>query len=160
MRRPRSLIFLAALPLMVPLAGVAQRPPAVVTGRVVIPGSARADSILIRIDPLNASVWTDSTGRYRLLVPPGRFADGDSATVFATRMGFQPRDQSIQLTAGREVHADFAIKRTSMLGDRCFQVIHSTRAGEPPRSVEIHRQLCILSIHYQDKRRRRFARPP
>lgn len=140
-------------------SGARERAPAVVTGRVVIPGSARVDSVLVRIESANVGVWTDSTGRYRMLVPPSRFTDGDSVTLTITRTGFHAHDQRIQLRDGCEGSADATTKRRGMVGEGCHEVFFGTPAGRPPRSAEVDRQLCVFSAVYHDNRRRRTAPP-
>jgi hypothetical protein len=86
----RFLAGLAALLLFAPASAAAQRPPAVITGRVMILDSVRAGAgVLVTIESVNSQKSTDSTGHYRLVVPSSRFGDGDSVTMIVSRAGLR-----------------------------------------------------------------------
>jgi hypothetical protein len=159
--RMRFLAVLLVLFLLMPSTGAAQDAPAVVAGRVMILDSARAAAaVLVRVESANVGVVTDSTGHYRLVIPPSRFADGDSVVIWATRIGLLPRSQRIPLVAGRELRVDFGNKTWSLRERPCHEVVFGVRAGERPRSREESRKLCALTDLHRYKVRHRADIPP
>jgi hypothetical protein len=84
----RILACVALLLLLAPSASRAQRPPAIITGRVMILDSMRpAAQALVRIESLNAYALADSAGNYRLVIPAARITDGDGLQITASRVG-------------------------------------------------------------------------
>jgi hypothetical protein len=154
MRRLRFLAGLAAVVLLAP-AAAAQRPPAVVTGRVMILDSARAGiGVLVSVESVNTRNWTDGTGHYRLVVPATRFANGDSATMFVVRIGMRPETRRIQLTAGATIHADVGLKVQDPDPLVC-EGVFPYLSGAPPRSAVDAYKLCRLPHTLRRKARGR-----
>lgn len=154
----RFLAGLAALVLLAP-AAAAQRPPAVVTGRVMILDSARAGiGVLVSMESVNARRWTDSTGHYRLVVPATRFTDGDSATMFVVRIGMRQQARRIQLTAGATIHADVGLKVQDPDPLVC-EGVFAYPAGTPPRSAVDAYKLCRLPHTLLSKESRAYPPP-
>lgn len=146
--RMRFLAVLLVLLLRMPVTAAAQDVPAVVTGQVMILDSARAGAaVLVRIESANVGAVADSTGHYRLVIPPSRFADGDSVVIGATRIGLRPHSRRIRLVAGGAVRADFGMKRwISPYTHPCYEAVYGMRAGEEPRTAVEHHKLCSLAI--------------
>lgn len=123
----RLVICLSFLLLLVPASPAAQAPPAIVAGRVLLLDSAQgAAGVLVRIESLNVGVSTDSTGRYRLVVPASRIVPGDSAHIFfARRGGFPPQVRRVVLAPGAEVRVDLAVKTRNVEDTwRCRELIY------------------------------------
>ena len=94
----------ALLLLLDPSASRAQRPPATITGRVMILDSMRpAAQAFVRIESLNVGALTDSAGNYRLVIPAARITDGDSVRITASRVGLTSQRQWISLAAGDRI---------------------------------------------------------
>ncbi|HYR11499.1 MAG TPA: hypothetical protein VEQ60_27195 [Longimicrobium sp.] len=138
----RFLAGLAALLLFASAPAAAQRPPAVITGRVMILDSVRAGAgVLVTIESVILRKSTDSTGHYRLVVPSKRFGDGDSVTMIVSRAGLRPDFRRIRLTAGASIRADFGLK---VQGHPivCDNVFSDPRAGLRPSALDS--KLCRL----------------
>lgn len=157
----RFLRGLAALLLLAPAAAAAQRSPAVVTGRVVLLDSARAAAaVLVRIESVNAGASTDSAGRYRLVVPGSRFADGDSVTITASRISLRPEQRRIQLAAGANIQVDFGIKKQIWEDYYACDVVFGVPAGTIPHPRRFYYKLCSLTHTLARKLRGRSPAPP
>jgi hypothetical protein len=147
----RFLFGLPVLLLLVSSAIHAQRPPAIITGRVMILDSMRpAAGAFVRIQSHNVAAVADSAGRYRLVVPDGRIGDGDVVEVTASRVGLNAERRQIPLAAGSEVVVDFGVK-TSMFRDQdpCYGLIPR---GGPPREPVVDEKLCRMTTLYGARR--------
>jgi hypothetical protein len=135
--RMRLITCLAFLLLLAPAAAAAQEPPAVVTGRVMLLDSMRgAARALVRIESLNVGASTDSTGRYRLVVPARRIPAGDSVSITVSRMGLHAQSRQVLLAPGSEARADFEIKVYRPDRSPCAEFVFGTGGGRVD-SVEL-----------------------
>jgi hypothetical protein len=156
----RILACFALLLLLAPSASRAQRPPAIITGRVMILDSMRpAAQAFVRIESLNVGVLTDSAGNYRLVIPAARITDGDSVRITASRVGLTPQRQWVSLTAGDRMMLDFAGKTWATLEDRpCYHAVFGvTRGISDAATLE---KLCRLTVLHHARVPRNETPPP
>ena len=94
---------LAAAVLASGLPGVATKGPTTPVCRDDVPCSAPAAGVTILFTHagLRRGVTTDAHGRYRVVLPPGRYA----VEIPRQRFGFQPR--SVRVVTGRYRRVDF-----------------------------------------------------
>jgi hypothetical protein len=85
--------------------------PVVVVGRVVDGQSAGFHWANVRVIEAGASVGTDESGRYQIVLPP-RFRSR-SIPVNVRAIGFKPQNRTVWL-AGDTVRVDFAITADMM----------------------------------------------
>jgi hypothetical protein len=146
--------------LLAPSASRAQRPPAIITGRVMILDSMRpAAQALVRIESLNVYVLTDSAGDYRLVIPAARITDGDSVQITASRVGLIPQRQWISLAAGDRMMLEFAGKTQALAENQlCYDLVFGvTGRGISDRATV--EKLCRLTVLH-DARFPRDRPPP
>lgn len=118
---------IGALLLVAPASAIAQG--GTIAGRVTDAASSNAlagASILIEGTALGGSSGAD--GRYRLVnVPPG------AHTLVIRRIGFAGQRQSVTVTAGAEVTADFSLKASAIALDQI--VVTGTAGAQEKRSI-------------------------
>jgi hypothetical protein len=154
MPRIRRLACLAAL-LLMPMVSAAQRPPAVVTGRVKAVGWPDSDSVRVGIESTDVAAWTDAGGRFRLVVPAHHFADGDSATLTAVRALAWPQRRRIPLVAGDTVElGQLKVPRAYVLPLVCENL-----PGRARRSVDPGERECLVERARAAKAHGRGAPP-
>ena len=136
-----AVLLLSAFP------SVAQRPPAVITGRVMILDSPIRPAVegLVRIESLGVGTVTDSAGRYRLVIPAARITDGDSVDVSAIRIGMNQQHRRIALAAGDQLVLDFAGKKWVGPEGRPCTGLMIGYTGAVPDPMILYK-LCVLTV--------------
>jgi hypothetical protein len=157
----RFLSCLAVLLLLLaPSTAPAQRPPAVITGQVMILDSMRpAAHALVRIESHDVAAVADSAGRYRLVVPGSRVVDGQRVRITASRPGLVAGERQVALTAGETVVVDWPVKTWSPLEDRpCYGTMTGLPSGTNPRATDPATldKLCAMTVLWN----RRASRAP
>lgn len=106
----RALLSLA----MVPPAALTAQAPATISGTVTLAASGAPEAgVLIRIVRLGVGATSTADGRYRLVVPGGRFTPGDSVTVLASRVGLSSQARTLVLR-GDTSGVDFKLETSAL----------------------------------------------
>ena len=96
----------AALWVAVPAVAVAQA--TTVSGRVTNEASQPIPSVAVAIPSMSLGGMTDAEGRYSFTIPAGR-ATGQSVSLTARRIGYQPVTRTVTLASGTTISQDFAL---------------------------------------------------
>lgn len=103
-----------------PFAHAAAAPEAaIITGRVTGPSGQPEAAVLILIKSVNVGASTDADGSYRLVVPGGRFSDGQAVQVTATRIGLTPVDHPLTLHHSAVLTQDVRMSPSPLLEPLC-----------------------------------------
>src|SRR4051812_1995500 len=78
-----------------------------ISGRVTGDAQAPLPSVSVTVPSLSAGAMTDANGRYTITIPANRVA-GQMVTVYARRIGFEPRSATIRLS-GTAISQDFTL---------------------------------------------------
>jgi len=90
-------------------ATVTSASPATIQGRVTgVDGKALGDAQVI-VSSLLLVAYTDSGGRYRIVVPAGKLEKSLTVTVTTRRVGFGPRSQALEIQRGDSARTDFTL---------------------------------------------------
>src|SRR5262245_50764858 len=107
----RSLALVAALAWLAPAALHAQQGTgSTVSGVVTTEAGAPLQGVSVSIATLGVGGYTDAEGRYSFATPAAR--NGDSVTVTARRIGYQPRTATLKLP-GEKITQDFKLAPTA-----------------------------------------------
>ncbi|MEP6691169.1 MAG: SusC/RagA family TonB-linked outer membrane protein [Gemmatimonadaceae bacterium] len=79
-----------------------------ITGRVTTEAGAPLQAASVTVAGLGLGAYSNETGAYRIAVP-ANFLNGQSATITARRIGYQPKVATIRLVAGSNVAQDFQL---------------------------------------------------
>src|SRR5581483_2090540 len=82
-----------------------------ISGRVTSDAEAPLQGVSVSIASLGAGAYTDAQGKYTFTVPASR-ASGQSVTLTARRIGFQPKSVTITLS-GASITQDFTLTPTA-----------------------------------------------
>ncbi len=106
----RALAVASVLLGLAPAAALAQQG-TTISGRVTSDAEAPLQGVSVSIATLGAGAYTDASGKYTFTVPASR-ASGQSVTLTARRIGFQPKSVTITLS-GASITQDFALTPTA-----------------------------------------------
>jgi TonB-linked SusC/RagA family outer membrane protein len=107
----RSLALVAALAGLAPAALHAQQGTgSTITGVVTTEAGAPLQGVSVSIATLSVGGYTDAEGHYSFATPAAR--SGDTVTVTARRIGYQPRTATVKL-AGDKITQDFKLAPTA-----------------------------------------------
>ncbi|HXT17023.1 MAG TPA: SusC/RagA family TonB-linked outer membrane protein [Gemmatimonadaceae bacterium] len=83
-----------------------------ISGRVTSESAAPLPSVSVSIPSMSAGALTDANGRYSFTLPGNRIA-GQTVTLTARRIGFEPKSTTIRL-AGTSITHDFMLSAAAM----------------------------------------------
>src|SRR5438874_728589 len=78
-----------------------------ISGRVTTDAQTPLQAVSVSIATLGAGAYTDAQGRYSFTVPASRAA-GQTVTLSARRIGFQPKSVTVTLS-GASITQDFTL---------------------------------------------------
>lgn len=104
---------LLSLGLITP-TGLVGQAPAVISGTVTLATSGVPQAgVIVRIERLSIGTASMADGRYRLVVPAGRFTPGDSATLTVSRLGLESQRRTVVLR-GETSGVDFRMAASAV----------------------------------------------
>ncbi len=106
----------------------AQQGTAVISGQVTAEGGRALAGATVAISELNAGVFVNDAGRYTLLIPAARVS-GQTVTLRARFIGYQPQARTITLAAGTQSQ-DFTL---TVDPTRLSEVVVTGVTGETER---------------------------
>jgi len=111
----RAFVSTLSTLLLLAAARLGAQEPATITGRVTNAQGQPEPAVLVRIESVNVGASSAADGAYRMIVPAGRFRDGQSVTLTASRVGFSPVSRTITLRHGTEITQDFQMAASAIL---------------------------------------------
>ncbi|MFL5608996.1 MAG: carboxypeptidase-like regulatory domain-containing protein, partial [Gemmatimonadaceae bacterium] len=93
---------------VLPSTVAAQQGPTTISGRVTNEASTPLQGATLSIPSLGLGAYTNAEGRFTLTVPAGR-ATGQSVTLVARRIGYNPVQRSITLNPGAALNYDVSL---------------------------------------------------